>query len=142
MRNELYVALLAVTVAYVFWRGERSERQAAGILVGAVLLSGLLVSKSPTRFVAPEYGIFAADLIYYLAMLVLAILTQRAFALWISAIIGAQLLLHLARMLAVHVDLWVYSNSVTLWSYPKLIILVATVVRRRERSPATEGRFW
>ena len=110
--------------------------------MGAVLLSGLLVSKSPTRFVAPEYGIFAADLIYYLAMLVLAILTQRAFALWISAIIGAQLLLHLARMLAVHVDLWVYSNSVTLWSYPKLIILVATVVRRRERSPATEGRFW
>ena len=140
MRNEIYVALLAATLVYVFWRGGREERQAAGLLLGAVLLTGLLVTRGSTRFNNPEYGIFVADLIYYLGMLVLAARTQRAFALCISAIIGAQLLLHLARFSAVHVDDWVYSNAVSLWSYPKLIILNVTVLRR-SRAPGSVDSF-
>ena len=96
----LFVVLLAATAAYSFWRGDRENRLAATLCVGAVVMTQLLLQPVTHRFASVETKVFAVDLATFAGFTVIALGSSRFWPLWIAGFQLSTLIGHVLK--AIH----------------------------------------
>lgn len=139
----LYLGLLTVCSAYALCRGGPPERIAAGIILAAVALSGLVASSYRGAFAQREFGIFAVDLAMFGGAVALALRAERFWPLCFAALLGLGLQLQILSWISPHPNARVYKVLHALDAYPVLFVVAVGTWRHRRRL-AREGadRSW
>lgn len=127
----LFLALLGTVSVWTLWRGGAPERIAMLAILVAVVATLAVVSDRP--FADRETGIFAVDLVLTLAFCTLAMLAERFWPIWLSAILIVGLMLHLAIWYAPRPYREVYLILHAMSAYPTLLLILAGTLRHRHR---------
>lgn len=133
MTKYFFWALLILTCGYALWRGRKFERLSAGIFIGASVASVLARSPQPDRYFGIEHGDLVIDLFVLVAMVAIALRSDRFWPLWVA---GLQLTMSMSHVLkALQPDLLplAYAAAERFWSYPTLIILFIAAWRQHQR---------
>jgi len=134
----LFWLLLVVACGYALWRGRKYERIAALVFVSATVIS--ILGHSPhDRYVAVEATDLIVDTFVLVAVVAIALASDRFWPLWIA---GLQLVDSTSHLLkAIHADLLpqVYGAAERFWSYPILLILLVGAWRQHQRSRNEQG---
>jgi hypothetical protein len=119
----LYYIFLLICCGYAIWRGARSEYIGAAIMIiGSV--STLVVARSfGTSWTSVEVGIFAIDIVALLALIHLALQSDRFWPMWATAFHLLAVAVHTAMMLAPQVTPWAFGTGAVFWAYPMLLAL-------------------
>jgi hypothetical protein len=132
LRVIFFWLLLLVSCGYALWRGRKYERIAALVFVTATILS-FLGHTPHGRYVAIEASDLIVDTSVLVAVVAIALASDRFWPLWIA---GLQLVDSLSHVLkAVDADLVprVYGAAERFWSYPILMILLIGAWRQHQR---------
>jgi hypothetical protein len=129
-----YWTFLGLCSVYILWKGGPPERVGIAIAIVASILSVLSASAVSVRFQDVETGVFLIDLLTLFAFLLLALLADRFWPLWITGIHLIGVTAHTAKLLDPQVVPWVYASTQALWSYPILLAIVIGTARHRKRS--------
>src|SRR5437868_8984748 len=129
----LFWLLLLMSCGYALWRGRKYERIAALVFVTATILS--FIGHSPhARYVAIEASDLIIDTSVLVAVVAIALASDRFWPLWIA---GLQLVDSMSHLLkAIDADLLpqVYGAAERFWSYPILVVLLIGAWRQHQRS--------
>jgi hypothetical protein len=129
-----YWTFLGLCSAYIFWKGGPPERIGIGVaIVASILTTASASTDLSVRFQDVEAGMFLVDVLTLLAFLLLALLADRFWPLWITGIHLIGVATHTAKLVSPQVVPWVYASTQALWSYPILLIIVIGAVRHRKR---------
>lgn len=142
MRVAIFSALLILASLFAMVRGGAPER-----IVGAALLLAFGASigmQQPlaSRFVAVEWGIFAADLLLLLVLLGVALHADRFWTLWLAAFHMLGTGGHLVRSLDHGIEPIAYAILLASWSYPMILLLVIGTARHARRCKLGHERDW
>jgi hypothetical protein len=132
--------LLLVSCGYALWRGRKYERMAALVFVTATILSILGSSPLPVRYVGIAAGDLIVDTAVLLALLAIALVSDRFWPLWAA---GLQLVDSMSHaMKAIDADLipQVYGAAERFWSFPILIVLLVGAWRQHRRGMEAVGQ--
>lgn len=125
------LAFLFSVCGLALWAGRRTERAGAAILLLGWAASVLLRTHHWSEL---QSGVLIVDGAMFVALLILALRSDRF---WPLAAAGFQLLgviTHGARLLDRHVGAWAYITAGVIWSYLVILALaVGTYNRWRER---------
>ena len=146
VRVAVFMAIYLISIAYALRCGGRPERAASLILTGGMMLTWLLISHVGRRFHGPELGVAFADTATLVALLWLALTADRFWPLWVAAMQTVVVLSHIAMVMKPFTLPTYYKNTIQLWIYPILLLVVLGTVRHRLRnqpSPVERsiGRF-
>jgi hypothetical protein len=133
LRVSLFWLLLIMSCGYALWRGRKYERIAALVFVTATILSFIGHSEHD-RYVAIEASDLIIDTSVLVAVVAIALASDRFWPLWVA---GLQLVDSMSHLLkAIHADLLpqVYGAAERFWSYPILLILLVGAWRQHQRS--------
>lgn len=129
-----YWAFLAACSCYIILKGGAPERTAIGIAIAASVLTWLVASPDVSnRWHHVEIGVFLVDFATLIAFLVLALLADRFWTLWITGIHLIGIATHTAKLLSANVVPWVYLHMQALWAYPILLAMVFGTARHQKR---------
>jgi hypothetical protein len=135
----LFWLLLLMSCGYALWRGRKYERIAAVVFIAATVLS--LLGHSPReRYVAIEASDLIIDSSVLVAIVAIALASDRFWPLWAA---GLQLVDSMSHLLkTIHSDLLpnVYGAAERFWSYPILVILLIGAWRQDQRSRKEQAR--
>ncbi|MES3150851.1 hypothetical protein [Sphingomonas faeni] len=141
--RNLFIALLVATVAYAFRIGGRPERWAAAMFVIAGLLTLLLHSPWPVRYVGVETSVLVVDAALLIALLALALHADRFWPLAMAALQTMAIAAHAAKALDLRLGAGAYQQALVFWSYATLPLLALAVWRHGRRSARGGGdRDW
>lgn len=133
----LFYLVLLVACGYAGARGGAPERAAAAILVlGTVATWCVGIAArgyAAGQFHQQELGIFVVDAVMFLALLGLALVADRFWPLWLSALQAFGVVAHVAKALAPEILAGVYLTAHAFSAYPGLILLVLATRRHRRR---------
>ncbi|WP_373490244.1 hypothetical protein [Parasphingorhabdus sp.] len=133
----LYYAFLIVCCGYAILRGARSEYFGAAVMIVGSL-STLAVAKSfGTSWSTVEEGIFAIDIIALVALIYLAIKSDRFWPMWATAFHLLAVTVHTAMMVAPDIPPWAFGTGAVFWAYP---MLLALAIGSREHAALKPGR--
>ena len=132
-RIVIYHVLLFGACGYALLRGNTDAR-----IVGAVFLIGNFVTyalRSPfaQSYSSVETGIFAVDVIAFLAFTYAALISDRFWPLWVSGLQLTTNLGHVMKAVDLHLLPLAYAAALRFWGYPILIILAVGVWRSQRR---------
>ena len=132
--------LLLVSCGYALWRGRKYERMAALVFVTATILSILGSSPLRARYVGMATGDMIVDTAVLLALVAIALVSDRFWPLWAAGLQLVDSMSHLMK--AIDADLLpkVYGAAERFWSFPILIILLVGAWRQHRRSIAEQTR--
>jgi len=133
LRMIIFWLLLLMSCGYALWRGRKYERIAALVFISATVLS--ILGHSPhDRYVAIEATDLVIDTSVLVAVVAIALASDRFWPLWVAGLQMVDSLSHVLK--AVHADLLpqVYGAAERFWSYPILIILLVGAWRQHRRS--------
>lgn len=139
LRIALFNLLLLVSCGYASWRGGAPERIGAGIFVLAAVLTIFAVSPYASRFHHLEHGLVAVDVAVFAAFFALSLASERFWPLWIASLQLIAVGTHLVRLIAPDLIPRAYSEIVTFWAYPMLLLLIVAT-RRHEWRLSRYGR--
>jgi hypothetical protein len=128
----LFLTMLLGTCGMAFWKGRRSEKWTAVLLLAAAVASLFVETKF---FAGTETGVLAIDLTLLAYLLVLALQSDRFWPLWAAAFQVVGTSIHLASI--VDSTIWpsAYATAQAFWAYPVLLALGAgTWLEARYRS--------
>lgn len=129
----LFIPLLVLGCLYALVAGGGPERVGAAVY-GLACFSSLALFSAPTaRFRSIEVGVFAVDVLVFIAFLILALRANRFWPIWVSGLLGLGVLGHLARWAGPEVIPWAYAVILSIWSYPILAIIVIGTFNHRRR---------
>jgi hypothetical protein len=131
----LFDLLLLWACGYALVRGSPDARIVALVCVVANFASYALVS----RYSSLETGVFAVDLLAFLAFAIVALMSERFWPLWVSGLQLTALLGHILKAAQTHLLPIAYAAALHFWSYPILIILAVGVWRSQRRGRSTQG---
>ncbi len=133
----LFLLLMALCCGYALARGGAPERLAAGLQVGAFVLT-LMVHRlfEGQAFRAISLGTAAVDVGLLLALIVLAWRCTRFWPLWIAGWQLAAIVGHLAKLLDPEMLPAGYAIQAQIWAYPMLAATAAGAWRHRSRLAA------
>ncbi len=131
MNAWLYLALLLTVSVWTLWRGGAPERIAMLAILFAV--AATIAVASNHVFTSRETGIFAVDLVLTLVICTLAMLAERFWPLWLSAILIVGVMLQLAIWYAPRSYREVYLILHAMSAYPTLMLILAGTLRHRHR---------
>lgn len=131
MNAWLYLTLLLIVSVWTLWRGGAPERIA--MLAVLLAVAATIALASSRVFAQHEIGIFVVDLILTLIICTLAMLAERFWPLWLSAILIFAVMLQLAIWYAPHSFRNVYLILHAMSAYPTLILILAGTLRHRHR---------
>ncbi|MFW2828890.1 hypothetical protein [Sphingomonas sp. ID0503] len=142
VRQFFFVILMIASCGYAIVRGGIPERVVAISYVVCTVLTVLLLRSVDVRYAGLELGVMFVDIGLLAVMLAVALMSERYWPLWMTAMQAMTVLANLGRLLP-QVRAWTYWNAITLWSYPMLVLLIVATVRhqRRLRAPASAGSF-
>lgn len=132
-RQVLFLAFLLLSSAYAFIKGGQPERIGAATLLGGASLTVVVASPLGIRFQALETGILAIDLSILGIFLWLSIRSTRFWPIWIAAMLGAEVIIHVALIIAPNVVPRAYMHALALWSWFVQMTLVIATWRHRIR---------
>lgn len=139
----VYWLVLALAAIHVAWRGGAPERWALAIYAVASALTPLLLSPLAERFRGPEWSGMLVDLANYGAFLVLAVVANRFWPLWISAMQGVALATHMLGLFHEKRLNLTYALFAQMWAYPIIALIVIGAERHRRRLARTgSDRSW
>jgi hypothetical protein len=134
MRMLVFAILLFGCFFYALARGGWPERLGALSLVAGSLATVAVNSPLAVRYASIEILILIVDVAVLLAFLALALLTDRYWPLWTTALQLLVVLGHAARLVDGDMVPTGYGFLLAVWSYPQLAILAAaTWSRHRSR---------
>jgi len=113
---------------YAFRRGGWAERLAATGIILNSYLTLLLVSPSTIWYQHVEVGVAAVDCALLLLLGAIALISDKFWPLWLTAMQGLTMFAHAAPYVP-HILPWSYYNASALWMYPMLILLGFSVRR-------------
>jgi hypothetical protein len=128
--------LLLLCSGYALLRGGGPERAGAAIILLGSLASALVLSPkiTPTsRFSHFELGVFIVDLAAYLASLIVMLRAERFWTIWMSALLGVELLTHLLAIPGTPKLNLTYAILETVWGYPLVLLPAIATWRHRRR---------
>jgi hypothetical protein len=136
LRHYLYAVLMWTICIYAIRRGGWPERSVGSIIA----IGGLLSATVAGDYRALETGILFIDVIMFLALFAIGLLSDKYWTLWIAALQGVSLLGHLLPLM----PLWnrtVYNDAIALWSWPMLLILGLATWKRHVPAMAGGSSF-
>ncbi len=84
-----------------------------------------------------ESEIFAIDIVALLALIYLAIKSDRFWPMWAAAFHLLAVTIHTAMMVAPQITPWAFATGAVFWAYP---MLLALAIGSREHIPLAPGR--
>jgi uncharacterized membrane protein len=102
-------------------------------LLGGASLTVLVASPLGTRFHSVESGILIIDMLILGIFLWLSIRSTRFWPIWIAAILGAEVVIHVALVIAPEVVPRAYMHALAIWSWFAQMVLVIATWRHRRR---------
>jgi hypothetical protein len=129
----IFITLLVITCGYALWRGRKYEQLSALVFLSATVATVLARSTGQERYIALERSDLIIDSLVLLAMVAIALRSDRFWPLWIA---GLQLTISMSHLLkALRPDLLplAYAAAERFWSYPTLIILFIGAWRQHQR---------
>lgn len=133
VRNMAFLALLIGSCAYALIRGGRPEQiGSVTLLTGAALTVGI-ARPLGQRFHDLEAGILVTDLLVFGIFLWLSIRSTRFWPLWIAALLGDEVIVHLALKIAPGIVPGAYGVAVAVWSWAAQVMLIVATWRHRTR---------
>lgn len=132
-RQVLFLAFLLLSSAYAFIKGDQPERIGAATLLGGASLTVFVASPLGIRFQGVEAGILIIDLLILGIFLWLAMRSTRFWPIWIAAMLGAEVVIHVALMIAPNVVPRAYMHALALWSWFAQLALAIATWRHRTR---------
>lgn len=134
VRLVLYYVLLFSTCGYALWRGKVDARiVAATFLIGNFATLALQSNISGGGYSSLESGVFAVDLICFVAFTYAALISDRFWPLWVSGLQLTTSFGHILKMIDSKLLPLAYAVSLRFWGYPILIILAVGVWRMQRR---------
>lgn len=135
----LYWSILTLTCGYALLRGHVDERVAAGMCIGASIISVLVLSPMSVRYTSLEEGEMAVDLIVFAVFLMVALRSDRFWPLWITGLQLTTILAHLLKAIDFKLLPAAYGAAERFWSYPILIVIAVGAWRQHRRSLGQSG---
>lgn len=121
--GNVYYIFLFVCCGYAIFRGACSEYFGAAIMIIGSL-SSLAVGKLwGTPWIGTEVKIFAIDIVALVALITLAIKSDRFWPIWASAFHLLAVTIHTAVMMAPQITPWAFATGAVFWAYPMLLAL-------------------
>ena len=133
MTKYFFWTLLLVTCGYALWRGRKYEQLSALIFIAASVASVVARSALQENYSAVARSDLVIDLLVLMALVVVALRSDRFWPLWVA---GLQLTISLSHVLkAIEPGLVpiAYAAAERFWSYPTLIILFIGAWRQHQR---------
>jgi hypothetical protein len=129
----IFWAILLVSCGYALWRGGKFERIAALIFLSATVVSVAWHLLFRVRYMSLDFGEIVVDSTVLLAVVTIALLSDRFWPLWVA---GLQLVDSMAHLLKAVAKLppWGYAIAERFWSYPILLILFIGAWRQHRRT--------
>jgi hypothetical protein len=133
IRPIIFWTLLLSSCGYALWRGRRYERSAAIVFISATVASVLLSSPYRLRYLGIETGDLFVDSAVLIAVLTIALLSDRFWPLWVAGLQLVDSLSHVMKAVDMTLIPRAYAAAERFWSYPILIILFIGAWRQQER---------
>ena len=141
--NYYFLTLLALCTLYALWGGGGPERIGAAVYALSVAATHLIRTANGQRWLNVAVGEFTVDVLVFIAFVVIALRANRFWPLWVSALLGISVLGHLARLAGPDIFWWAYAVSLTIWSYPiVLLFALGTFLHRRRLTLHGADRSW
>lgn len=132
-RQLAFLVLLIVSSLYAAVRGGKPERLGAATLLAGALLSVCLAQPFVARFRHVETGILLVDLTILGILLWLSLRSTRFWPIWIAALVGAEICIHLMRLAFPREIPQAYMTAIGLWSWAAQLLLMIATLRHRRR---------
>lgn len=132
-RQAAFLVLLLFSTVYALGRGGRPEKFGAAAMMIAALLSVLAVRPRGLRFQQVETGVLVIDTLLMLFFVWLSAKSTRFWPIWVSALLGAEVTVHIASMIAPAFVPAAYMNANAPWSWLAQTVLVIATKRHRLR---------
>ena len=132
----IFWIVLVVSCGYALWRGRRYERIAALVFVAATVLSILGHSPLRGRYVALETSDLIVDSAVLLAVVAIALVSDRFWPLWAAGLQLVDSMSHVMKAMDADLIPKVYGAAERFWSYPILIVLLIGAWRQHRRHMA------
>jgi hypothetical protein len=120
----LYWTLLLVTCLFAFRSGRRDERIAAGVALGASVLTLIAHSMTIVDYAVVEGSDMLIDVAVLASFVVIALQSQRFWPLWAAGLQMTGTLAHLMKAIDPSLIPHAYAAAARLWSYPILLIII------------------
>jgi len=126
--NLVFLGLLISSSSYAGLRGGMPERLCALSLTLATIAT-ILASHASTKYLFLlqwrnfQYGVATIDVALFGANLLLAVYSTRYWTLVMAAMLGCEVIAHVARALFPDQIPTAYYAAVAVWSYPTLLLL-------------------
>lgn len=130
----VFWTLLLVSCGYALWRGRKYEQLSAVVFIVASVGSVLARSPAHERYIGLEHSDLVIDTFVLVAMIVIALRSDRFWPLWVA---GLQLTIGMSHLFkAIQPDLMplAYAAAERFWSYPTLVILFIGAWRQHRRT--------
>jgi hypothetical protein len=124
-RMVLFSLLCLLACLYSATKGGLPERFAGLLILLAYLMSVVLQDSDHLRFQNVDGGLLLVDSVLLFALIYLAIISQRFWPLWMSAMQVITVFSHFPIAIKEGILPWAYWRAISMWSYPMLFLLVA-----------------
>ena len=132
----IFWALLLLSCGYALLRGRKYERLAAIVFLAASLVSFLAHLAFARGYVAINVGEVAVDCTVLIAIVSIAVVSDRFWPLWVAGLQLVDSLSHILKAITVNLPPWAYAIAERFWSYPILVILFIGAWRQHRRTLA------
>lgn len=129
-----FYTLLVAGILAAWTIGGQPERQVAGMLLAAALLSKFAAWPLHGRFVEFEVALFAIDALLLAGLLVIALTSDRYWPLWLTPLHAYTVIAHLGRLARPDTFAAVYLSNSAMMADPGLIILIIASWRHCRRT--------
>jgi hypothetical protein len=141
--NWYFRILLCSCCGYAWWKGGGPERAAATIFFAGVVLTHLARVLSGSWWSSVDAGVFAVDIALLCALLAVALMAERFWPLWLTALHLLGTTGHVVKMADPSLIRWGYAFIIAVWSYPMLaLILFGTWSHQRRLARFGADRSW
>lgn len=115
-------AALAISCFFALKMGGFDERLAAVVLIVAVVASNVVGEGS---YAHTETSVLAVDGLLFMALLVLALRSDRFWPMWAAAFQLIATMVHVGSMTETGDFAWAYYVALIFWTYPVFVALLA-----------------
>jgi hypothetical protein len=134
LRVILFDILLFGTCGYALLCGRTDARIVALVCIAANFASAWIKAPVNSSYSSFETGVFAVDILTFLAFTYVALTSDRFWPLWVSGLQLTTSLGHIMKLFESDLMPLAYAAALRFWSYPILIILAIAVWRSQRRA--------
>lgn len=137
-RFVIFWAILLFCCGYALLRGRKDERIAAIVFIAATVTSVVVHLTTDVRYLSLDVGDVLIDSLVLLALIAIALTSDRFWPLWAAGFQLVGSLAHLLKAIDVTLAPWGYAVAAPFWSYPILLVLFIGAWRQHRRHLAAQ----